>query len=248
LILVFFIPAFLYLQNYLNTSGMKAINKFVWISFIFCSLLIIIQSSYAQQVKEKVVAIETTFGVIKIKLYEETGMHKDNFIKLVNEGFYNGVLFHRVIKDFMVQTGDPGSINAKPGVPLGTGGPGYTVPAEIYANCYHKKGAVAAARMGDNVNPNRESSGSQFYIVQGKKYSPEQLTSMENSNQHPRFTDEQKQVYTTIGGTPHLDYTYTVFGEVVEGLELVDKIASVATDQRNRPIEDILILKAYIIK
>lgn len=240
----FFNKAFLYLQNYLNSSPMKEIKTIVFsLCFLFSACL-----SYAQKNLETIAVFETTKGTIKIKLYEETGMHKDNFIKLVSAGYYNGVLFHRVIKDFMIQTGDPNSKNAKPGQALGTGGPNYTVPAEIYANLYHKKGAVAAARQGDNVNPDRESSGSQFYIVQGKKYTLEQLKSMENSMKHIRFTDQQIKDYTILGGTPHLDYSYTVFGEVVSGLDIVDSLAQVATDERNRPIEDVAIIKAYILK
>jgi peptidyl-prolyl cis-trans isomerase B (cyclophilin B) len=175
-------------------------------------------------------------------------MHKENFLKLISEGYYNGLLFHRVIKDFMIQTGDPESKSAKPGAPLGKGGPSYRIPAEIFPQFYHKKGAIAAARMGDNVNPNRESSGSQFYIVQGKKYTSEQLKSMENSNQHIRFTPEQLKTYSSIGGTPHLDYAYTVFGEVVDGFNVLDSIAQVSTDQRDRPINDIKIIKALILK
>ena len=223
---------------------MKEINRIVCIAFF----ILLTHSAFPQQKNETVIVFETTKGVIKIKLYEETGMHKDNFIKLVSEGYYNGLLFHRVIKDFMIQTGDPQSKNAKPGVALGMGGPAYTIPAEIYANLYHKKGALAAARTGDNVNPERKSSGSQFYIVQGKKYTPEQLEAMENSNKHIPFTEDQKRVYSTIGGTPHLDYAYTVFGEVIEGLDIVDKIAQVATDERNRPVENISITKAFLLK
>jgi cyclophilin family peptidyl-prolyl cis-trans isomerase len=202
----------------------------------------------AQSNNETFVVFQTTKGTIKVKLYEETSMHKDNFVKLVSEGFYNGLLFHRVIKDFMIQTGDPLSKNAKPGVALGTGGPDYTIPAEIYSHLYHKKGALAAARAPDNVNPDRESSGSQFYIVQGRKFTPEQLKSMENTNKHIRFSAEQIKTYSTIGGTPHLDYAYTVFGEVVEGLDIVDLIAAAETDELDRPLENITITKAYILK
>jgi cyclophilin family peptidyl-prolyl cis-trans isomerase len=205
-------------------------------------------NSYAQMKPETIVALQTTKGLIKVKLYNETSMHRDNFIKLVTQGYYNGVLFHRVIKDFMIQTGDPQSKNAKPGAALGNGGPGYTIPAEFYAPLYHKKGALAAARSGDDVNPNRESSGSQFYIVVGKKFTPDQLKSMENSKKHIPFTEEQKIAYTTIGGTPHLDYAYTVFGEVIEGLDIVDSIALVPTDERNRPLENIAIIKATVLK
>lgn len=223
---------------------MKQIKKILLISLLF---LLTIQP-YAQLKPETVVVFQTTKGVIKLKLYNETSMHRDNFIKLVSEGYYNGVLFHRVIKDFMIQAGDPQSKNAKPGEALGNGGPDYTIPAEFYAPLYHKKGALAAARSGDNVNPDRESSGSQFYIVQGKKYTLDQLQAMENSKKHIPFTEDQKLVYTTLGGTPHLDYAYTVFGEVIEGIEVVDAIALAATDERNRPLENIAIIKATILK
>jgi cyclophilin family peptidyl-prolyl cis-trans isomerase len=211
-------------------------------------LLLFLFPVFSQQQKETIVVIETTKGVIKLKLYDGTALHKANFIKLVSQGYYNGLLFHRVIKDFMIQTGDPDSRNAKAGKLLGSGGPVNTIPAEIYGDYYHKKGALAAARTGDNVNPKRESSGSQFYFVQGKKYTSEQLSALENSGKHLPFTDEQKLAYTTIGGTPHLDYAYTVFGEVTEGLAVIDAIASVSTDEHNRPIEDIKIVKAYLQK
>jgi len=223
---------------------MKEIKKILLLSLLF---LLTIQP-YAQLKPETVVVFQTTKGVIKVKLYNETIMHRDNFIKLVSEGYYNGVLFHRVIKDFMIQAGDPQSKNAKPGEALGNGGPDYTIPAEFYAPLYHKKGALAAARSGDNVNPERESSGSQFYIVQGKKFTLDQLQSMENSKKHIPFTEDQKIAYTTLGGTPHLDYAYTVFGEVIEGLEVMDAIALAATDERNRPLENIAIIKATILK
>jgi cyclophilin family peptidyl-prolyl cis-trans isomerase len=190
--------------------------------------------------------LETTSGNIKIKLYDDTPLHRDNFIKLVNQGYYNGVLFHRVISGFMIQTGDPNSRNARPGQPLGDGGPNYTIPAEFSPEYFHKKGAIAAARLSDDVNPKKESSGSQFYIVQGKVYNLSQLESLEKSNRHTAFTEIQKESYTTTGGVPHLDNAYTVFGEVVEGLETIDSIASATTDQRNRPYTDIRIVKAYI--
>jgi len=223
---------------------MKEIKRILLVSL----LVLLTVHPYAQQKKETIAVFQTTKGVIKVKLYNETIMHRDNFIKLVSEGYYNEVLFHRVIKDFMIQTGDPQSRDAKPGEALGNGGPDYTIPAEFYAPLYHKKGAFAAARTGDNVNPNRESSGSQFYIVQGKKLTRDQLQAMVDSKKHIAFTEEQITAYTTIGGTPHLDYAYTVFGEVIEGLEVVDAIAQDATDQRNRPLDNIAITKAYILK
>ena len=163
------------------------------------------------------VLIKTSLGDITIALYDETPLHKENFIKLVNEKFYDGVLFHRIIQNFMIQTGDPNSKQAKPGEMLGNGGPGYTIPAEFNPNLSHKRGAVAAARLGDQVNPRKESSGSQFYIV-------------DNPN-----------------GTPHLNGGYTVFGEVISGMETVDKIAAQPKDGRDRPLNDIKIIEARIV-
>jgi len=219
--------------------------KGIGLSFLIILLPVVL---LAQPKNDAFLVFQTTKGTLKVRLYEETSMHRDNFTKLLSEGYFNGMLFHRVIKDFMIQTGDPLSKNAKPGVALGTGGPGYTIPAEIFPQFYHKKGALAAARTGDNVNPARESSGSQFYIIQGQKFTAEQLKSMENSNTHIRFTPEQIKAYTTLGGAPHLDYAYTVFGEVVDGLDIVDKIAAVETDGRDRPVENITIIKAYLLK
>lgn len=184
------------------------------------------------------VLIETDFGNITVRLYNETPRHRDNFLKLVNEGFYDGLLFHRVIKNFMIQGGDPKSKDAQPGQMLGDGGLPYTVPAEFVPTLFHKKGALAAARQGDNVNPNKESSSCQFYIVQGNVWNPNQLKMMEYQMQK-HFSQEQIDAYTTIGGTPHLDGDYTVFGEVVEGLDVVDKIAAVQCGQFDRPVKDV---------
>jgi peptidyl-prolyl cis-trans isomerase B (cyclophilin B) len=192
------------------------------------------------------VILQTTLGDIKIQLYNGTPKHRDNFIKLVKQGYYNGLLFHRVIPSFMVQAGDPNSRNSRPGQALGNGGPNYTIPAEFNPEYYHKKGAVAAARLGDDANPQKESSGSQFYIVQGRILNNSQLDALEKANKHLPFTPEQREVYSTFGGTPHLDNAYTVFGEVIEGMDVVDRIAAVKTDQRNRPAADIKIIKAYI--
>ncbi|MEG0949903.1 MAG: peptidylprolyl isomerase [Bacteroidales bacterium] len=236
------------------------------------------------------VLIETPMGDIKIKLYDETPLHRDNFIKLVKEGFYDDTLFHRVIKNFMVQGGDPDSKGAPAGKSLGTGGPGYTIPAEIvYPKYFHKRGALAAARQADQVNPERESSGSQFYIVWGDTYNDGKLNQLQQSltaqkeraifdrlaaerrkqimdlrrnkdqeglyqlqeelialtkaemqeNGPVMLTPEQREAYKTLGGTPHLDDQYTVFGEVVEGLDVVDKIQQAATAAGDRPKEDI---------
>jgi peptidyl-prolyl cis-trans isomerase B (cyclophilin B) len=192
--------------------------------------------------------MKTSAGDITVVLYDDTPIHRDNFIKLVNEKFYDGTLFHRVIPQFMIQAGDPGSKDAKPGVQLGSGGPGYTIPAEMKPNHYHKKGVLAAARQGDQVNPKRASSGSQFYIVVGQPIPVASLNQMEQSGQHPKFTEEQRKVYSTTGGTPHLDYQYTVFGEVTEGLDIVDKISKVACDQGNRPTADVKIISIQTVK
>jgi peptidyl-prolyl cis-trans isomerase B (cyclophilin B) len=195
---------------------------------------------------QTIVVFNTSVGDFKIKLYDETPLHKQNFVKLVHQGYYNGILFHRVIQGFMIQTGDPNSRTAAPGQSLGEGGPGYTVPAEFIPAYFHKKGAVAAARQGDQVNPKKNSSGSQFYIVHGQPLNNTQLESLVASNRHLPFTEEQRASYTTAGGTPHLDANYTVFGEVTEGLDTIDKIAATSTDQRNRPVTDIKIIKAYL--
>lgn len=244
------------------------------------------------------VKLETSLGDIVVELYNETPQHRDNFIKLVKEGYYDGVLFHRVIKDFMVQTGDGNSKTAGPETMLGDGDPGYTIPAEfVYPKYFHKRGALAAARTGDQVNPERASSGSQFYIVTGKLYSSDELKQMvqrmqegvkqsiwnrlvnENREQimamlqqqdeaglqalqseliqkmeaeaaqKPfKFTDEQINAYTSVGGTPFLDNEYTVFGEVVEGMDIVDRIQNTATGKADRPTTDIRIVKATIVE
>jgi len=188
--------------------------------------------------KETMVIISTSFGDMKIKLYNETPQHRDNFIKLAKEGFFDGLLFHRVIQGFMIQGGDPNSKNAQPGQMLGAGGPGYTVPAEFNPQLIHKKGALAAARQGDQVNPAKASSGSQFYIVQGKPVAAQELQFL-SSRTGVKYTEEQAAEYAQSGGTPFLDMQYTVFGEVVEGLDVIDKIAAVRTAPGDRPLEDI---------
>lgn len=193
------------------------------------------------------VLLKTSMGDIVIALYDETPLHKENFIKLVNDKYYDGVLFHRIIQNFMIQTGDPESKTAKPGQMLGNGGPGYTIPAEFVPGLYHKRGAVAAARMGDNVNPKKESSGSQFYIVDGRVFSTNDLNRVIQMTGKTYSMDQIKD-YTSIGGAPHLDGDYTVFGEVVSGMEIVDKIAAQQKDGRDRPLEDIKIISAEIIK
>lgn len=236
------------------------------------------------------VRIKTTEGDILVRLYDETPKHRDNFLKLAGEGYFDGTLFHRVIKDFMIQGGDPDSKGAPKGKMLGTGGPDYTLPAEfVYPKLFHKRGALSAARLGDEVNPERESSGSQFYIVWGKTYKSAELKQMERQLEmqqeqtvfnklakenrdkimelrrnrdrtglqklqdeliaetkaiclekgKPTFTDEQREAYTTVGGTPFLDNQYTVFGEVEEGLDVVEKIQNCETMRGDRPTEDV---------
>jgi cyclophilin family peptidyl-prolyl cis-trans isomerase len=266
---------------------MKELKTLVLLVFIF-----LLTTSFTP--KEPIVVIKTKFGLIKLKLYNETPKHRDNFLKLVKEKYYDSLLFHRVINTFMIQGGDPDSKNALPGQILGNGGPGYTIPAEIVPNLYHKRGALAAARQSDAINPTKSSSGSQFYIVQGKVFTNEELNKLEqkinlskrnqilgqlmNKPEHSwmkhkldsmiksgnpnavndfmketqqiadkeldkigrfKFNDEQRKIYTTIGGAPHLDGSYTVFGEVIEGLNVVDSIAKVPTDKNDRPLEDI---------
>ena len=193
------------------------------------------------------VLLKTTFGDITFALYDDTPQHRDNFRKLVNEKFYDGVLFHRIIQGFMIQGGDPDSKTAKPGQRLGSGDVGYTIPAEFVPAHFHKRGAVCAARMGDNVNPQKASSGCQFYIVDGTVYDNDKLT-MIAQRTGKTFTPEQVQVYTTVGGAPFLDGDYTVFGEVISGMEVVDKIASQQKDGADRPLEDIKIISATILR
>ncbi|MCP4294247.1 MAG: peptidylprolyl isomerase [Proteobacteria bacterium] len=189
--------------------------------------------------KETMVSINTQFGEMVVKLYNETPQHRDNFIKLAKEGYFDDLLFHRVIKGFMVQGGDPDSKDAPADKRLGTGGPGYTVPAEINTKFIHKKGALSAARQGDQVNPEKRSSGSQFYVVQGNVVQRQTLTQFAGRSGMV-YTEDHFKAYETIGGTPHLDMGYTVFGEVVTGMEVIDKIANVTTQKPgDRPLEDI---------
>ena len=214
---------------------------------LFISLLILVFTSgcglnlFKKKVKkepETKVLITTEYGNIVLKLYNETPKHRDNFIKLVNDGFYKDLLFHRVIANFMIQGGDPDSKDAPAGKMLGSGDIGYTIPAEFDSSFIHKKGALSAARQGDFVNPTKASSGCQFYIVQGQKYDSATMQ-MFSIRSGVKYTPEQLKAYETIGGTPHLDMQYTVFGEVIEGLEVVDKIAAVQTQQGDRPIKDV---------
>lgn len=184
------------------------------------------------------VEIETEFGTMLVQLYDETPLHRDNFIKLTEEGFYDGLLFHRVINGFMLQGGDPDSRNAEEGARLGMGGPGYQIDAEINNQFVHHKGALAAARMGDAVNPQKKSSGSQFYIVHGNSVSEQMLKNTEAKSGF-NYSPDQIETYEEVGGTPFLDGSYTVFGKVLSGMEVVDKIAEAQTDQGDRPKEDI---------
>lgn len=192
------------------------------------------------------IAMETTAGTMTIRLYDGTPLHRDNFIKLAEQGYYDGLLFHRVIDGFMIQGGDPNSKNASAGQRLGTGGPGYTVPAEFSDEYAHVKGALAAARTGGPSNPKKASSGSQFYIVHGQKSTEDVLENME-TRKDMKYTDETKKRYLEQGGTPFLDQDYTVYGIVEKGLDIVDKIAQVATDPSDRPTEDVKIIKVRVI-
>ena len=204
--------------------------------------------------KDMKVRMHTTAGVIDLCLYDETPKHKENFLKLVKEQRYDSLLFHRVIKDFMIQGGDPDSKNAPAGALLGEGDLGYTVEAEFMPQVhFHRRGVLAAAREGDDVNPEKASSASQFYIVWGKVYTKEQLEAYKEfykrrTGRELVITPEQEAVYTTVGGTPHLDGEYTVFGEVISGLDVVEKIQGVACDGNDRPLEDVRIIKTEIIK
>ena len=184
---------------------------------------------------ERMVLIRTDYGDMKVKLYNATPQHRDNFVKLVKAGFYDSLLFHRVIKTFMIQGGDPLSKHAPPGQMLGNGDNGYTIPAEFVDSIYHKKGALAAAR---TENPAKASSGCQFYIVQGQTYGEEQLN-MIDKQKGTKMSAKERKDYSTIGGTPSLDGAYTVFGEVVEGLDVIDKIAAVQTAPGDRPVKDV---------
>jgi len=273
--------------NYAKALFLKKVIRFYSYQTVFLILLIVSCGSKPTDTY----VIETTEGNMTIKLYDDTPEHKANFQKLVKEDFYDGLLFHRVIENFMIQTGDPESRNAQPGQRLGSGGPGYTIEAEIKDNHFHKKGALAAARTSDNINPERRSSGSQFYIVQGTVIPEKQLITDRSKVQdylrmyldEPQNTSLKQQVvnlqrarkynemeqlliqyadtlevyydvsfevdiapekvkaYSTIGGAPHLDGQYTVFGEVIDGLEVIDKIASKPTDQNDNPQQPIII-------
>ncbi len=205
-------------------------------------------STVRKKDRKKDVLIETNYGTIVVRLSDSTPLHRDNFLKLVKVSYYDSVLFHRVIQNFMIQGGDPDSKKAKAGVPLGNGGPSYRIPAEFRTSLFHQKGVIAAAR--DN-NPEKESSGSQFYIVQGKIFSDAGLDSVETYRLKRKLPAGQRDIYKTLGGTPHLDQNYTVFGIVVKGLDVVDAIAAVPTSKgvdRDRPLEDVRIIKTKLVK
>ena len=202
----------------------------------------------------KTVLIETTMGNIRIALYDDTPLHHDNFLKLVEEHYYDSLLFHRVIHGFMIQTGSPDSRHAEPGEAVGHKDKDYTIEAEIHLpQHFHKRGAVAAAREGDRTNPERRSSGGQFYIVWGTTYSTLTLDRLNHkldslSHGTMSFTEEMMDYYRKVGGSPHLDGQYTVFGEVVEGLDVVDKIQQVFTDDYHRPVDDVRIIRVTVEK
>ncbi|MBQ5655127.1 MAG: peptidylprolyl isomerase [Bacteroidaceae bacterium] len=223
--------------------------------YVFSLLLLFVVSMFslptdaAKKEKRSVVRLETSAGNIRIALSDLTPIHRDNFLTLVQQGYYDGLLFHRVIEDFMIQTGDPDSRNAPKDSLLGNGGPGYTLAAEIvFPDLFHLRGSVAAAREGDDVNPEFRSSGSQFYIVWGQKLRPANMKKAlsyleERGIELDRCTLSDYQIY---GGSPHLDGTYTVFGEVIEGLDVVETIQACPTDSNDRPLEDVVILCAKI--
>lgn len=227
---------------------MRILLFFTVLFLVACSSSGVVKGVRKADLKRDIEMV-TTKGTIILRLSDATPLHRDNFIRLTRSGFYNGVTFHRVIKNFMIQSGDPNSRIADSAASVGSGGPGYTVPAEIVPSLFHHKGALAAARMGDNVNPQRASSGSQFYIVQGRVFSLPGLDSLEQTRlKGYTIPEEHKAVYTSEGGAPHLDQQYTVFGKVVKGWEVIDSVAAVATGNRDRPVEDVRIITMKMIK
>ena len=226
--------------------------------FRFLLVALVFAAFTPAMAQSRQVVLETTEGKIVLTLFDDTPRHRDNFLRLVNEQFYDSLLFHRVIKNFMIQGGDPDSRHAEPGVTLGEGSTDSTIVAEFYdAEGHllhpHKRGAVAAARESDSENPERRSSGCQFYIVWGKTYATQQLYQIGDkveaqTDHHVTMTDELLDLYHDVGGVPHLDGQYTVFGEVSEGLEVIDRIQKVQTDDYDRPIDDIRILRAYELR
>jgi cyclophilin family peptidyl-prolyl cis-trans isomerase len=225
----------------------------VFLTILFFSGSLLAQSPIKIKKRDRKKDIEfvTTDGTIILRLSDSTPLHRDNFIRLVKSHFYDSILFHRVIQYFMIQAGDPTSRNATPGQVLGDSSPPYTIPAEFRVTLFHKRGVLAAARESDDVNPSKASSSSQFYIVQGKKFSDAGLDSAETRRLKRKIPDYQREAYKTLGGTPHLDQNYTIFGEVVSGMSTVDLIASEPTskgDDKDRPIKDTRILSTKLIK
>ena len=235
----------------LQKNNEKTMKRFS--AIIICLLFTIAaftqkDSTISKKDRKRDVLLQTNYGDIVVRLSDSTPLHRDNFLLLTKKGFYDSLLFHRVISNFMIQGGDPNSKNAKSGEPLGNGGPSYKIPPEFRQTLFHKKGVIAAAR---GNNPEKASSGSQFYIVQGKIFTDAGLDSVETYRLKRKIPADQREVYKTIGGTPHLDQAYTVFGEVVNGLDVVDKIAVVQTSKgadRDRPVQDVRIMKAKLIK
>ncbi|EHQ27284.1 peptidylprolyl isomerase [Mucilaginibacter paludis] len=204
--------------------------------------LLILSTAFAKAPKNQYIRIKSSYGMCIIRLYNETPKHRDNFIKLTKQGYFNGTLFHRIIQGFMIQGGDPDSKNAKPLIELGNGGPKYTIDAEFNDSLFHKRGVLGAARENDDVNPKRASSGSQFYIVEGKRYTDEELDKVEIKRlQGRKIPPSQREWYKSVGGTPQLDHNYTVFGEVITGIDMVDRIAAIKKDERDRPLQDVAI-------
>ncbi|ANH83841.1 peptidylprolyl isomerase [Niabella ginsenosidivorans] len=224
--------------------------------FILVAVVLLLAGCATGKITEadykKDVLLQTNYGNMVLRLSDLTPQHRDNFIRLVRSKYYNGILFHRVIKNFMIQSGDPDSRHAHGGQPLGEGGPKYTIPAELNARLFHQKGALGAAREGDDVNPQKASSGSQFYIVQGRVWTSGGLDTLEEKRlKGAKLPEDHRKVYITRGGTPHLDGNYTVFGQLISGYEVLDKIASAPTSKgkdKDRPVYDIRIIKAKMIK
>ena len=227
---------------------------FTLLAIVLAFTAVTMQAQTVQDTTRHEVLLETDSGDIRIELFNETPKHRDNFLRLVRSGAYDGVLFHRVIKDFMIQTGDVGSKNAKPGEAVGDTPETYTVPAEIcFPKLFHHRGALGAAREGDDVNPKRESSATQFYIVWGYKFTDGQLDKVqqrlnERTDSTVQLTPEVREAYKTVGGTPHLDGQYTVFGQVIQGLDIVDLIQRQPGDKNDRPLNDTRIRRALIVK
>ncbi|MDH6356988.1 peptidylprolyl isomerase [Parabacteroides sp. PF5-9] len=216
-----------------------------WMLIGVCGLIV---SPLTAQEKETVVLMDTSMGKIKVKLFNDTPLHRDNFIKQVNDKVYDGLLFHRVIRHFMIQGGDPNSKDAPTDAKLGDGDLGYTIPAEIvYPKYFHKRGMLCAARTSDEENPEKASSASQFYIVTGKHLTEMELDKLEK-NENKTFTPEQRQGYMLEGGTPHLDGQYTIFGEVISGMKVVDKIQVVDINVESRPLKDVVIKSAKVVE